>query len=234
MTRSHCDVIPANRMDDIIGFRIICESYSEAISVGERFAEMDGATMKIKDYVGNAHPSGSGYRAVHVIAKFNQPFRNTSVVARFEIQIRTWFQHLWACWCESLGEQIKEFDTNLEQRIDDKTKKTMDSLISMSERIADWEEVNQEKSQFDLPRLGDLYQVAVATIQPEGKKLLVQYGTDVNVAFDNVRYNETKKLHSLLLLGVDVEDRDLECLLSMTHPKFVGSKFTYPEDWMPN
>lgn len=231
MTRNHGNIISANRMDDIIGFRIICESYSEATSVGERLAEMTGAIMK--DYVGSAHPSGSGYRAVHVIARFDQPFKNTSVSSRFEIQIRTWFQHLWACWCEAQGEQVKEFNTNLDQRIDDETKKTADCLISMSKKIADWEGLHRKNSQFDLPRLGDLYKVAVATIQPEGKRLLIQCGTDVNTALDNVRYNENRKLQSLLLLGVDEEDGDLECILSMTHPNFVGSKFTYPEDWMP-
>lgn len=231
MTRSHTSIDAANQMDDIIGFRIICRSYLEAMSVRDRFAEKDFA--KIKDYVGSEHRKRGGYRAVHVIARFRQPFKDKPVVARFEIQVRTWFQHCWACWCEAHGEQIKEFDASLSECIDGETKSTINDLISLSKKIAYWEEVNQGKTQFDLPQLGDLYQVAVATIQPEGENFLVQCGTDVNVAFDNVRYNETKQLHSLLLLGVDVENRDLECLLSMTHPKFVGSKFTYPEDWMP-
>ena len=231
ITRNQFGTFSVSQMDDIIGFRIICESYLEAVNVADRLAGMSRAIKK--DYIGRSHPSGSGYRAIHVIAKFDQPFRSSSVVARFEIQIRTWLQHLWACWCESQGEQIKEFNANLDQCVDKESVETIGSLISMSKLIAEWEEKNQGKSQVRLPRCGNPYQLAVASVGPDGQNSLIQCGTDANFALENVRYSEKRNLHPLLLLGVDAANLNLESLLSMTHPKFVGSKFPYPEGWMP-
>ena len=231
ITRNQFGAFSVSRMDDIIGFRIICESYLEAMSIGDRLAGIS-RTIK-KDYVGRPHPTGSGYRAIHVIAKFDQPFKSSSVVARFEIQIRTWLQHLWACWCESQGEQIKEFNANLDQCVDNDSIEVIRSLISMSKSISEWEEKNQGKSQIELPQRGDPYQLAVASVGSEGQNLLIQCGTDANFALENVRYSEKRNLHPLLLLGVDAANLNLESLLSMTHPKFVGSKSPYPEGWMP-
>ena len=220
-----------NQMDDIIGFRIICESYLEAMDVGERLAGVNDA--KKKDYVKELHPSGSGYRAIHVIVKFEQPFRDKLVMVRFEIQIRSWFQHRWACWCESQGEQIKEFNPNLGKNIGNEAKEVIGNLITISRKIANWEEKNQKRSQFCLPHLSNPYRVAVACVGLDGQNIFTPCGTNLSLALEYVRYNETRDLHPLLLLGVDAGDHDLERLLSMTHPKFVGNKFTYPEDWMP-
>lgn len=223
--------VSVNKMDDVIGFRIVCESYLEAIQVAERLSGVN--RTKVKDYVRYSHPSGSGYRAIHVIANFDQPFRDRSVVVRFEIQVRTLQQHRWACWSESHGEQVKGFNANLNRCTDDGSGDINGGLISMSKKIAGWEEKNPGKSQGVLPELGNPYQVAVASIGPDGQNLLTQCGTNVNFALENVRYNEKRNLHPLLLLGVDAGDLGLQGLLSMTHPKFVGSKFSYPEDWMP-
>ena len=143
ITRNQFGTFSVSQMDDIIGFRIICESYLEAVNVADRLAGLNRAIKK--DYIGRSHPNGSGYRAIHVIAKFDQPFRSSSVVARFEIQIRTWLQHLWACWCESQGEQVKEFNANLDQCVDKESVETIGSLISMSKLIAEWEEKIKEK-----------------------------------------------------------------------------------------
>ena len=105
---------PLNEMDDIIGFRVICESLEEAVELGERIKNRLAAN--IKDYINREHVLGLGYRAIHGIARFKQPLQDKSVSVRFEIQIRTWYQHLWACWCESHGEQAKEGYPNARQR----------------------------------------------------------------------------------------------------------------------
>ncbi len=95
-----------NEMDDVVGFRIVCESLMDAVGLGKRVQEVLKARMK--NYLETEHRAGLGYRAIHGIVRFRQPLQGTHVKVRFEVQIRTWYQHLWACWCEKHGEQAKE------------------------------------------------------------------------------------------------------------------------------
>ena len=62
-----------NEMDDIIGFRVICQSYDEANDMSSRVRDVLDA--KMKNYLEIEHRQDIGYRAQHGIVRFKQPWR---------------------------------------------------------------------------------------------------------------------------------------------------------------
>ena len=223
--------MPVHEMDDIIGFRIVCESFDEAVALGQRIAS--NVPAKTKDYIGNVHRAGVGYRAIHGIARFRQPLLEKHVTVRFEVQIRTWYQHLWACWCESHGEQAKEGFTNRE-RSDRETVEAMKrELIDCSRVVARWEEAHRGNLQQRLPPFADPYNLAVAWVDPPERYGFYPCGTDIASAVKRLRYYESRRgLHPLLLVGV-ADSPELKGVLTWTHPNFVVGQSLDPQDWMP-
>ena len=220
-----------HEMDDIIGFRIVCESFDEAVALGRRIAS--NVPARTKDYIQNVHEAGVGYRAIHGIAKFQQPLFDRHVTVRFEIQIRTWYQHLWACWCESHGEQAKEGFTNQERSDQEEIEAVRRELIDRSRTVAHWEEAHRGESQRELPPFVDPYNLAVAWVDPPDRYGFSPCGTDVAAAVRRLHYFELQRdLHPLLLVGV-ADSSDLEDVLALTHPNFVGGQSLDPQDWMP-
>ncbi len=218
-------------MDDIIGFRIVCESYGAAVSFGERIQQkLPGA--RVKDYLQEEHPSGIGYRAIHGIVKFDQPFLDKKLSVRFEIQVRSWYQHMWACWCESYGEQAKKGFRNVEND-DEKTLELIGRLREISTRIAKWEVSNPDTVQETLSTLSDPYNIAVAWFNSQGKYYFHPFRRDILAATRDLEYLETKPdIEPLLLVGV-TDVSDLRKLLLKTHPRFMQKSFPDPEYWMP-
>ena len=231
--RRHPDQsMPVNEMDDIIGFRVVCESLDEAVALGHQVAS--NVPAKTKNYIESSHGAGVGYRAIHGIARFQQPLFNEHVTVRFEIQIRTWYQHLWACWCESKGEQAKEGFTNRE-RTDQKTVEAVKrDLIDRSRTVACWEEAHRGESQQRLPPFVDPYNLAVAWIDPPADRYgFHPCGTDIAAAVKRLHYYESRRgLHALLLVGV-ADSSNLKDVLTRTHPNFVRGQSLDPQDWMP-
>ena len=220
-----------HEMDDIIGFRIICESLDEAVALGQRIAS--SVPAKTKDYIQNVHGAGVGYRAIHGIARFRQPLADRHVTVRFEVQIRTWYQHLWACWCESRGEQAKEGFTNMERSDREAVEAIKRDLIDRSWAVARWEEAHRRESQQELPPFGDPYNLAVAWIDPPDRYEFYPCGSDVAAAVKRLHYFESRRgLQPLLLVGV-ADSPDLKGVLTRTHPNFVGGQSFDPQDWMP-
>ena len=214
--------MPVHKMDDIIGFRIVCESFDDAVALGQRIAS--NVADRTNDYIQNVHGARIGYRAIHGIARFRQPLLGRHVTVRFEVQIRTWYQHLWACWCESHGEPAKEgfADEAIKQ-----------DLIDRSRAIARWEQAHRRESQQKLPPFGDPYNLAVAWIDPPDRYGFYPCGSDVDAAVKRLRYYESRRgLHPLLLVGV-ANSPELKGVLARTHPNFVGGQSLDPQDWMP-
>ncbi len=220
-----------NEMDDIIGFRIVCESLDGAEALGHRIENKMPA--RTKNYLKGIHRAGVGYRAIHGIARFRQPLLDRHVTVRFEVQIRTWYQHLWACWCESHGEQAKEGFTNRE-RSDREAVETMKrELIDRSRTVARWEEAHRGNLQQRLPPFVDPYNLAVAWVDPPERYGFHPCGTDIATAVKRLRYYESRRgLHPLLLVGV-ADSPELKGVLTRTHPNFVGGQSLDPQDWMP-
>ena len=121
-------------MDDVIGIRIICESFDDAVALGRQIE--NAVPARTKNYVEETHEAGVGYRAIHGIARFGQPLGDAYVTVRFEIQVRTWYQHLWACWCESYGEQAKEGFRNTVRTDRETVERHKEALNDCSQRIA--------------------------------------------------------------------------------------------------
>ena len=226
---------PLNRMDDVIGFRIVCESFDDALALGERIE--NEVPVRTKNYIEETHEAGIGYRAIHEIAKFEQPLGDKHVTARFEIQVRTWYQHLWACWCESYGEQAKEGFTNTERTDRETVERLKEDLNDCSRRVAAWEEMHREEKQEDLPLFTNPYSLAVAWVKPPDDYGLLTCGTDVEAAVKNLRYfedrREFRQFRPLLLIGV-ADSLPLKDVLTRTHPNFVGGMSLDPQHWLPD
>ena len=224
--------MPVNEMDDIIGFRVVRESLDEAVALGHRIAI--NVPARTKNYIENVHGAGVGYRAIHGIARFKQPLFNGHVMARFEIQTRTWYQHLWAWRCESHGEQAKEGFTNRERTDQETVEAVKRDLIGRSRAVACWEEAHRGESQRRLPRFVDPYNLAVAWVDPPADRYgFHPCGIDIAGAVRRLRYHESQRgLHALLLVGV-ADSSNLKDVLTRTHPNFVRGQSLDPQDWMP-
>lgn len=220
-----------NDMDDVIGFRIVCESFDDALALGERIENK--VSVLTKNYIERTHEAGIGYRAIHEIAKFKQLLDNKRRTVHFEIQVRTWYQHLWACWCESYGEQAKEGFRNTQRTDRENVERQKKDLNDCSRRIAAWEEMHREEKQEDLPPLTNPYSLAVAWVKPPDDYGFHVCGTDVDMAMRNLRYFENRRgVDPLLLVGV-ADSPHLERVLEQTHPNFVGGRPLDPQHWLP-
>ena len=188
-----------NKMDDIIGFRIISESLEGAVSLGARIKK--NLNANIKDYMTTEHPAKLGYRAIHGIARFDQPFQDKTINVRFEIQVRTWYQHHWACWCESHGEQAKEGYPTA-QPGDDVYKKKL-ALRHWSDKLRDWECSYPDHQQRILPSFSHPHNVVIAWFNKHQDYGLDPFGSDVSKALNHLNHLETLlDIEPLLLLAV--------------------------------
>lgn len=224
-----------NEMDDIIGFRVVCQSCTDAEAFAERLR--DGLDARIKNYLEDEHPARLGYRAIHAIVRFKQPFRDSTVTSRLEVQVRTWYQHQWACWCESHGEHAKEGFSN-EQIQDESTDQLIYDLQAQSSRIAHWEQQNRDRVQQHLPAVSDPYGIAVAWIDAQRNYGFDDFGRNLQEAMPVLSHLENQTgLDPLLMVGVGgevVESGKLKRLLMKTHPKFTSPQSLNPRYWMPN
>ena len=217
-----------SRMDDIIGFRVICRNLADATALAEGVRR--NLDAGIKDYLAGDHFTDTGYRAIHGIVKFRQTLGEASVRVSFEIQIRTWYQHLWACWCEGKGEQAKE---GFVGRTDEYALETKRNLREVSNAVKGWEEQFPGKVQEKLPKFQGVHNVAIASCNTQSDYFYDPYSNDVARAVQDLNRLETKRdIEALLLVGV-AEDLDLQNLLKRTHPNFLGGLPLDPEQWMP-
>lgn len=82
-------------MYDIAGCRIVVDDLEEQLQVCDLFQQSTHFdSSKSKDYIKNEHPSGSGYRARHLVFKFDDLDCGHTLFS--ELQIRTKLQHAWA------------------------------------------------------------------------------------------------------------------------------------------
>lgn len=214
-------------MDDVIGVRIICQNFQTVCDISERLRSLPNFYRQ-KDYINNPHPANTGYRSVHHIMRFEQPLTETKNIAvRFEIQIRSFYQHQWAIWSESQGEAVKVGSGSEEIKA---------TLYALSNRIANWEEKNPHKVQEQLPDYTGGEDVVVAWKTRNVKPTCNVFRGEVDRAVKWLNYLETKypaqRSDALLLVGVTNPGEALK-VLSLTHPLYVTKRIIEPQYWMP-
>ncbi len=216
-----------SQVDDIIGLRIICQSLSDAVELSSRMESVSNH-KRIKNYI--SEPRNTGYRATHHIFEFSQEFPQSDKFLRvsFEVQIRTYRQHMWAIYSESFGERAKEGVANSE---------TKRELSSLSERIREWEEKYPSVIQKNLPRLTDTYNLAVVLCREGHDADCYFFQQDYQSAVDQLMYWEMFSIKSrdntLLLAGMSkTEEKNVQDILKLTHPTFFGISYP-PQSWIP-
>ena len=220
-----------NEMDDVVGVRVVCQSYLDAEELVSNLKNVP--TSVTKDYLTNEHPARTGYRAQHVIIRFDQPFLASTVTSRFEVQIRTWLQHKWACWSENFGERAKEGFIN---RASDPSadNELISRLQETSRIIAKWEHTNPQAIQTRLPVVHNAYSISLAWFNTQKKFIFDSFGNNITNAVEMLYHLESiKELDPILLVGV-AEPKYVHGLLRETHPKFMRPSFLQePNFWLP-
>ena len=135
--RSSSDV---NTMGDLIGYRIVTHSYDELEQVSKIISDL--YNIKPRNYTSQTN----GYRAIHFIVDLGEI--ENGIKNLFEIQVRTYYQHIWATWSESYGERIKEIykSTNLSSDLLN-IKNWLDNFTQI---IKNFEDENKSKLQTNI------------------------------------------------------------------------------------
>ena len=92
----------AETLEDIIGLRVICTD-PHSFATANRAMGSHRFSKKVRDYSVDAKETG--YQSVHHVWSFKPEDKPT---VRFEVQVRTWRHHLWACLSEALGQEVKQ------------------------------------------------------------------------------------------------------------------------------
>ena len=215
------------QMDDIIGVRIICPTFGDVCALNKRIQSMS-EFYRAKDYTRAEHAADTGYRAAHSIMRFEQALTEKKFVnVRFEIQVRSFYQHQWAIWSEAKGESVK---------VGGGSEQEHSELRALSQRIACWEEVNSGKEQAQLPAYVGGRSIAVAWRQ-KPEPMFSFFQRDVDLAVQYLNYLEVsypaERGNALLLVGVSGPE-DARKVLRQTHPLYTISRVIPPEFWMPS
>ena len=215
------------RMDDVIGVRIICSDYQTVGDLSTRIQSLPDS-YRLKDYTSEPHPANTGYRSVHHIIRFKQPLTETKNIAvRFEIQVRSYYQHKWAIWSEQQGEAVKVGSGSEEIKA---------GLRGLSNRIAHWEENNPRKIQYRLPDYTGGEDIVVAWRQINAEPTIHFFQNNADNAVQWLNHTETKnpseRNYALLLVGV-TSLGDARKVLRLTHPLYVANRIIAPKYWMP-
>lgn len=106
------------KIQDIGGIRITCKYTPYVYQILDLLkSRKDLEIVLIKDYIKNPKPSG--YRSLHVIAKYNVEIIDGQQPIYIEFQIRTLAMHLWA----SIEHSLKyKYERNIPQSILDRLK----------------------------------------------------------------------------------------------------------------
>ena len=224
-----------HEIDDIVGFRVIFQSLDDLQSVTQTLGS--SGNTKVKNYLEKEHPCETGYRGVHAFFSFEQPFDHNGKKfnVRFEVQLRTYYQHMWACWCEGMGEQAKEGWFN--RRDEPEIKEKITHLKSISKKIKMWEQKNSgdrqpcDRKHEPFPSIDNLYQKFAVVRRDENGYIGTDDYSDITESFEIVKYyEENKGLRALLLLGLSSED--IESHLKRTHLNWF-SNVPAPQYWLP-
>lgn len=211
--------IKLSQVADIIGFRVICQSVADSSAV---VAAIDSLGLPTKTR--HHDPAPSGYRATHLEIQIDQELPSGKAINfAIEVQVRTYFQHLWAMRSEAFGEQVKMGGGRRRQR---------DYLDRLSAAISTWEAENPNTIQRALPKLVPSGGIAVVRQIPiGGQPLIEQFGLDSDEAADQLVEWEDLTLGDTLFLAHSGSTETIKT----SHSFYVmGEKLgVVLEPWMP-
>lgn len=102
-----------SRMQDIGGLRIVLEDIREVNLIRDEIKKVENhksfkfTCIDEDNYIKNPHPSGSGYRSIHMIYKYDKKVEKREQ-CKIELQIRTKLQHSWATAVEVVGTYLNQ------------------------------------------------------------------------------------------------------------------------------
>ena len=181
--------IKLSQVADIIGFRVVCQSVADSKAVVTNIDSL-GLPTKTRYH----DPAPSGYRAIHLEVQVGHEFPSgRTMTLAIEVQVRTYYQHLWAMRSEAFGEQVKMGGGRFQQR---------EYLDRLSTEIGIWEAENPDATQRALPTLAPSGGIAVVRQMPIGGQPLVeQFGLDSEEAADQLVEWEELTLGDTLFLA---------------------------------
>lgn len=169
-----------SRMDDIIGFRIIVPSLSVQHDLVNCI--MGHFKGRVRDYT--IEPTPGGYRANHITIKQNiVSSSGLSYDFPYEIQVRTYYQHIWSTTSESFGEQVKEGGGTKDER---------DYLLELSNMTQTYENNFPEYNQIEglSMKVNIVFVIKVFDKKTGNTILNENLGSDLKSAISRMRYLE--------------------------------------------
>ena len=106
-----------NLLYDIAGVRIICKYLEDVYKVYDLLkSRKDVEIFMVKDYISNPKPSG--YRSLHILAKYRAETIDGAIPINIEFQIRTHAMHLWSSIEHSLKyKYYRDIPMNIKERL---------------------------------------------------------------------------------------------------------------------
>lgn len=132
LQRMNMEFDDIRNLSDIGGVRIICKYVQEVYEIFELLkSRKDIEIFWIKDYIENPKPSG--YRSLHIIAKYNAETIEGRLPINVEFQIRTLSMHLWASIEHSLKyKYYRNIPENIKLRLIEASRIAYDLDLEMS------------------------------------------------------------------------------------------------------
>lgn len=138
-------------LSDIGGIRITCKYIQEVYQIFDLLkARKDIEIFWIKDYIENPKPSG--YRSLHIIAKYNAETINGRIPINVEFQIRTLAMHLWGSIEHSLKyKYYRNIPENIKLRLIEASRIAYDLDVEMSKikQEMDSLDIQEERPEYD-------------------------------------------------------------------------------------
>jgi|TARA_B100001964_G_C14245470_1_gene607180 ppGpp synthetase/RelA/SpoT-type nucleotidyltranferase len=215
-------------MIDIVGFRILTSSLAEQDKI------VRGLQSYFKTEPNNFTNNDKDYRAIHFRIE-EEKFEGLPNI--FEIQIRTYFQHIWATWSESFGQRIKETFSHQTNNLPLNLKKIKNWLNIFTKTIKDFEIKNHNYNQIGKKKsVGELKYYLIHYLYKE-KELAsspsIYYNIEDAKRFFYLfeRLNRKENKIEIVLALSDNEDN-----LKMTHSRYfsVQGAPKIPNEISPN
>ena len=198
-----------NTMGDLIGYRIVTHSYDEQEKVSKIISDL--YNVKPRNYTSQTN----GYRAIHFIVDLGEI--ENGIKNLFEIQVRTYYQHIWATWSESYGERIKEIYRSTNPSSDLlNIKNWLDNFTLI---IKKFEDENKSKLQTSIINVNEDYGFFIICFDIKKNDLLSisEKLSDFDIVKDNYYALEgmSKDNEEIVLLMATSEEH-----LRETHPRY--------------
>lgn len=217
-------IVNLGQLADLIGIRIVCSSAASADRICASVSRQPNFKKTI-DYI--ADPRDTGYRCRHCIIRVDQEWPSTKEIASFdvEIQVRSWWQHLWALISEGYGEQVKEGGGSKEVR---------SYLQALSKRIAEIECQDPEQPQVVFSAEGATQNIVVSRqpfrggVRPYSENFKSDYKSAMRRLVAWEEDLGASDYTVLLLIGIGAPK-----ILGQTHSIYFGAETIPLPSWAP-